>query len=269
VTGSGLSADGWTQRFRFDVGTELRPFLRFHVRNVGWIHQHTLGGDFGAYSDFAGVPLISFGCLVPGIRHDLGRIPEFCIRRASSSRRGPVGQLVATTGGASLLTVGTKIRCFIDFVPLFGITAQDIELQLKAFLPFTTGDHSCDDLFGLLPDASFYENPAALKGYASDLVTTKDRFGGMLIATTWGLPTLQAMAAGETTALQASGYESVNAWTRDPSNGNLADQNAICAIREFGSLYGMRLGGSGALSALQSAGLKIGLTRGSVDFVVE
>jgi hypothetical protein len=268
VQGVGLSADGYTQRFRFDVGTELRPFTRFAIRDIGWLHQHTMAGDFGAYASFAGIPLIGFGALVPHIRHDLGRIPEFCIRRGSSSRQGPVGQLVVTTGGASLLTVGTKIRCLFDFIPLFGITAQDIELQLKSLLTFTGADHNFDDLGGLLPDASFMENPTVLKGYASDLVTTEDHFGGLLVATTWGLPTLQAIAAGANMAIQAAGYESAQAWTRDGLT-TLLDQNAVIAVREFGSLYGMRLAGAGALSALQSAGLKLGLTRGSVDFVLE
>lgn len=262
--GSGLSEGGERQRFRFDVGTLLNPLMRMPVRNFGWVHDQALG-----YSSSQGYPGIAFGQLVPMIRHDLGRIPERVSWRCSAGPRGPTGQLVQTFGAAAILTVGTKLRCDVDFIPVFGREERDIELALKGLFAFGSGDFAYDDLAGVSPDASFFENPALLRQYSSELVTTDQIFGGLLVATIWGLPTLAGHVMGVDVGSGTSTVDSALAWLRE-TGSTIPDQMLACDLPGLGkSLYAARLYNATTLAAMLTAGLKVGLTRGTVDFVLE
>lgn len=262
--GGGLSRDGQAQRFRFDTGVQLPPMIRLPLRTNSWV----------VFSPFLmvhgpGLSRLSFGVVVPGIRHDLRRIPERVTSRSSAGRTGPSGQLVKTGGDASYYPIGTNTRADIDFVPVFGRTPEDVEYQLKHLFSFTGGLFGQDDLVGTFPDASVFENPTLLRSFASELVTTEDRFGGILLATAWGMQTVQAGVDVSDAGGPVVGKDGATAWLRNSVN-TVPDGMVACALPDLGgkALFSLPITNA-TLSTYLGTGLRLVLSQGTVDFVLE
>ncbi len=287
--GSGLS--GSYQRFRFDVGTRLPPMMWLPTSTQGWLRIQAMAGNlfalFGAGAEKATV----FGLIVTGIPHDLGRMPEFCVARSSSGPNGPTGQRCAINGGTHTapFASGTNVALDMDFIPLLGQSPLDIERQLKFLFSFgdgssTTSEHGFGDVPGLAIPPAFnrFDSAEFLAEVLSDLVTTEETFGGILLTTMWGQQTLSSIPTG----LNSTGGEIINppsgtdiwdgnSWAVFPMEDDVTSQRIpqmSSTLPGLGKSLGvlmMDLGNSYATpQAMLSNGLTVALENGSVDFIM-
>ncbi len=263
---SGLCPDGQSQRFRFETGAALFPLARFPTRSNMWAIQNVPP----LFPFTQPMPTrVAFGCLVPKIQHHLKKIPERVSMRTSAGMEGPTGQLVKGAGTGLYLPIGMNVRCDFDFLPVFGLTADDIEWRLKHLLSFTSGLFGSDDQGGVIPFLSTYENPAVRRQAATDMVTTTQHFGGLLLATAWGWSAAAAnvgIADAGPPIVMGNEVSLVN--LRNPVN-DLDDGMINVPIPELGkSLFALPTT-STSLATMLGTGLRLVLHRGTVDFVLE
>lgn len=270
--GSGLSSDRRRQRFRFDRGTTLFPFLIAPVDKHNWTHSDVTD----AYTFDATAPVfrqVAFGCLVSGIAHDLGRIPERLSARFSAGPEGPTGQRVEVTGGAFLGGAGVALRADVDFLPIFGIRRVDVERRLRMLMGFagsagTASDHSLTDNVGMLGLSTNFSSPDLLQSYASEMITTDRLFSGLLIATVWGCPSWQ-QTVGFSNGANTTGFERMLGMLGDPVTGAL-DPMGGGFLPEVGKcIWTGAIQSTNTLQQHFAAGVKVALSDGTVDFVLE
>jgi len=264
--GSGLAADGQAERFRIETGVTLNPLARAPVKGNLWAIQNA--PPLVPFTQ--AVPArLTFGLLVPKIPHGLKRIPERVTLRTSAGPTGPTGQLVKTLGNATHYAAGKHVRCDIDFIPVFGQKAEDIEWRLKHLVSFTSGLFGSDDLGGAIVDTSTYQNPAIRRQTAIDMVTTDQHFGGLLLATAWGWATSAGgVGIAEPGPPITMGAEMSLVGLRNSVN-DVDDGMITVAIPEIGkSLFALPVLVAN-LDAYLSTGLRLVLTSGTVDFVLE
>jgi hypothetical protein len=252
--GSGLRSG--VERFRFETGTKVFPLLRLPTEQGSAVAVDIQ---------------VAFGLLVVGVPHRLNRLPEFVLLRSSATERGPAGQKLQITGGAASLgsgyVSGDMVRADLDFVPILGQTQDDIESKLRYLFHFETGATP----FGTFDysDGGFsdFELPKLEARYLAEMVTTEETFSGILLVTSWGLPTFQGgwseFAGGALTA------EVITHRVFDTIQGH-PDQMVSCHLVGLGkSLWAMRVPrAAGALQAIFDDGLELTLQGGSVDFVM-
>lgn len=272
VSGRGLSANGRFQRFRFGLGTQLVPFATGGVCNTdfAWV-----GPGVNVYTGAASpVPVIA-ATVVTRIPHALGRLPERCVARMSSGRKGPSGQRVEVTGGSygSPWQSGSNVRADVDFIPVLGVEPDDIERVLKHLVGFGDGSSRLSEhgfaAAGTYAAASRLENPDLHRALSGELVTTEDTFGGLLILTTWGFASWQQNQAGFSAVAPANGGWRGLAGVSDPVTLK-EDMMAAIALPEIGkSACALGLpSGAGSLQTIFDTGFQVSLMAGTVDFVM-
>lgn len=249
------------ERFSLHVSSfTLPPLLRAPMLNVWAI---------------AGTPdlTVAFGMLVPRIPHQLGRVPTRARALGSFDSSGNRdGQRVRVAGG-TILTAGQNLRVDIDFIPVFGSSPEAIERNLKHLFGFWDGttvqsEHAFDS--NVAPSGAgdnTFESPSFLREVSASLVTSRSSFGGLLVATTWGLTTFNA--AVHRVVAGAVVHEREATVLRDPVTGQL-DAMALCPLPAIGkSLAGIVVpAASGSLAVMLANGFTLQMDVGSVDFEV-
>ena len=271
-SGSGLSRDKARQRFRFERGTSIMPLIIAPVDKHNWSHSDIAD----AYTFDATTPVfrqLSCGIFVVGIPHDLGRVPERVTFRGSAGPFGPTGQRLEVMGGSFFGGAGKPVRAEIDFLPVLGYRALDIERRLKMLVGFsasgaTASEHGFDDNAGMATLSTNFSNPDLLRQYSSEMVTTDRVFSGLLIATVWGIPTWQ-QTVGWSTSPNVTGFERMTGMVRDPVTGRM-DPMCSAILPEIGkSIWSGAAQSGNSLQQYFAAGVKLALVEGTVDFVLE
>lgn len=282
VSGSGLAAG--QQRFRIEPILDLMPLFTAPMLDYSFINFVDSWPPNQDGAALVGMQPVWFTCgaLLGNIPHDLGRIPEFFYGSRSSGRDGPTGQKVLhkiTSGGDTTLPDNTPLVCEFDFIPIFGVEKIDIERILKSMFSFlTTGvdpssEHQIDDSTGAAKLTTSFMGPSFSENILRDMLTTDKTFGGILVATSWGLPTF---GAGAVTRAVSGGWDA-QSW--DQVSGPLRDgvndvqfMSGAMVYRDISKAAYWAQGDSienwTELADVQGSGARFRLTEGTIDFTI-
>lgn len=282
VDGSGLAAG--MQRFRIEPILDLNPIFTAPMLDWSFINFVDAWPPSQDGAALIGLQPVWFTCgaLLGNIPHDLGRIPEFFYGSRSSGRDGPTGQKVLhkiDSGGDTNLADNTPLVCEFDFIPIFGTEKIDIERMLKSMFSFLiTGtdpnsEHQIDDGTGAAKLTTSFMGPSLSENILRDMLTTDKTFGGILVATSWGLPTF---GAGAVTRAASGGWDA-QSW--DQVSGPLRDavndvqfMSGAMIYRDISKAAYWAIGNDTEnwteLADIHGAGARFRLTEGTIDFTI-
>lgn len=259
--GSGMTDGCPVQRFRFNPGIALQPFMK--------------GPMLTAVGTGSVELVVIMGAIVIGIPHDLGRLPEWSRPFGSSGPNGPTGQLLQLSVSASPFASQQKMRLDCDFIPIFGKTQEDIERRLKHLCGFWDGttvksEHS----FGTIGAESNFESPSFFREVSAEMVSTASQFSGLLLTTSWGLTAWSSAVHRNPAGAAVEGRTHAQVLDPTTSNQNDAMVNAPVVGLSGKSLAGIvvptNYGGAATVTLAQilANGLQLSLQAGTVDFLV-
>lgn len=261
VDGDGRRAG--MQRFRFDRGLQLSPLFYAPTSDEGATIQDNASNQV---VPSVAMKQMAFGRLVLRIPHGLGRTPEAVVMRSSAGRKGPTSQRVIATGGGAIVE-GTVLRCQVDFLPVLGVEAIDIERQLESILVTSAG------LLGfgeVTAGQSFYAAVNLPDHVLSEAITTDRHFAGLLVATCWGLGSWQQ---GTQTALTGPPdtvtFDQGTAQLEDPASSVVEPMGGGWVPEVGKAVYTAAVAGATeSIDSVASAGLRLLLEAGTVDFTM-
>ncbi len=270
VSGDGRAFASREERFRIERGVTLVPLC---------ILPHATADTAGPVDKARRVLM---GAVVTGIKHGFGyALPQGVILRASADAEGPIAQKVEIAGGTANTLVagyanGERVRCEIDFIPILGRTTLDIRRKMEFLFQFTSGVAATGEFDWALPAGPtgqrYFDGTALPEAVISELVTTRSTFGGILVATHWGLGSFVSTSAFYSGApANTLNLEGTTARLGDTIQGHQEIMACAATTVPGKAFYAFRVNPWQVTITLQDIfndGLRLFLAEGSIDFVM-